>query len=100
MAAVTKYQKLKPEWFETTENSCLSLLEAAAGGGLVAKSRPTLETPWTVACQIPLSIGFPRQEYWSRLPFPSPGDPRNPGFKPTSLALQVDSLLLSQLEST
>ena len=35
-------------------------------------------TPWTAACQAPLSIGFPRQEYWSRLPFPSPGDLSNP----------------------
>ena len=31
-------------------------------------------TPWTVACQAPPSIGFPRQEYWNRVPFPSPGD--------------------------
>ena len=43
-----------------------------SGGGLVAKSRPTLATPWTIACQAPLSIGFSRQEYWSGLPFPSP----------------------------
>ena len=42
------------------------------GGGLVAKSWPTLVTPWTVAHQAPLSMGFPRQEYWSGLPFPSP----------------------------
>ena len=42
------------------------------GGGLVAKSWPTLAIPCTVACQAPLSVGFPRQEYWSRLPFPSP----------------------------
>ena len=41
------------------------------GGGLVAKSCPTLVTPWTVACQAPLSMGFSRQEYWSGLPFPS-----------------------------
>ena len=60
MAAVTKCQKLKPEWFETTENSCLSLLEAAADGGLVAKSGWTLVTPWTVACHVPLSMGFSR----------------------------------------
>ena len=39
--------------------------------GLVAKSCPTLETPWTVACQAPLSMGFSRQEYWSGLSFPS-----------------------------
>ena len=42
-------------------------------GGLVAKSCPTLSTPWTVACQASLSMGFSRQEYWSGLPFPSPG---------------------------
>ena len=44
-------------------------------------------TPWTVACQAPLSMGFPRQEYWSGLPFPSPGDLPDPGVKPTSPAL-------------
>ena len=43
--------------------------------------------PWTVACQAPLSVGFPRQEYWSELPFPSPGDLPNPGFEPMSSAL-------------
>ena len=53
-------------------------------------------TPWTVACQAPLSMGFPRQEYWSELPFPSPGDFPVPGIEPESPALQVDySLLLS-----
>ena len=41
-------------------------------------------TPWTVACQAPLSMGFPRQEYCSRLPFPSPGDLSDPGIEPTS----------------
>ena len=44
-------------------------------------------TPQTVACQTPLSTGFPRQEYWSGLPFPSLGDLPNPGIKPTSPAL-------------
>ena len=39
------------------------------GGGLVSKLCPTLATPWTIACQAPLSMGFSRQEYWSRLPF-------------------------------
>ena len=42
------------------------------GGCLVTKLCPTLETPKTVACQAPLSMGFSRQEYWSGLPFPSP----------------------------
>ena len=43
-------------------------------------------TLWTVAGQAPLSMGFPRQEYWRGLPFPSPGDLPNPGIKPTSPA--------------
>ena len=42
---------------------------------------------WTVARQTPLSMGFSRQEYWSGLPFPSPGDFPNPGIKPASPAL-------------
>ena len=49
-------------------------------------------TPWTVAYQAPLSKRFSRQEYWSGLPFPSPGDCPNPGIKPWSSALQADSL--------
>ena len=44
-------------------------------------------TPWTVACQAPLSIGFPKQEYWSGLPFPSPGDLSEPGIELASPAL-------------
>ena len=53
------------------------------------------ETLWTVACQAPLFMGFPRQEYWNGLPFPSPGDLPDPGIKPTSPVspvLQADSL--------
>ena len=42
-------------------------------------------TPWTVTCQAPLSMGFSRQEYWSGLPFPTPGDLPNPGIKAVSL---------------
>ena len=49
-------------------------------------------TPWTVAYQASLSMGFSRQEYWSGLPFPSPGDLPDPGIKPRSPTLQVDSL--------
>ena len=51
-------------------------------------------TPWTVAHQIPLSVGFPRQKYWSGLPFPSPGDLSDPGIKPRLLHWQVDSVIL------
>ena len=53
---------------------------------------PTLRTPWTVAHQAPLSMGFSRQEYWSRYPFPSPGDPPETGIKSGSPALQADAL--------
>ena len=43
-----------------------------------------LATPWTVACQAPLSMEFPSQEHWSRLPFPSPEDLPDPGIEPAS----------------
>ena len=46
-------------------------------------------TPWTVAFQASLSVGFPRQEYWSDLPFPSPGELPDPEIEPASLALQI-----------
>ena len=49
-------------------------------------------TPWTVAHQAPPSKGFSRQQYWSGLPFPSPGDLPNPGIEPMSPALQADAL--------
>ena len=49
-------------------------------------------TLWTIAYQAPLSMGFSRQDYWSGLPFPSPGDLPNPGIEPGSLALQADAL--------
>ena len=49
-------------------------------------------TPWTVTYQSPLSMGFSRQEYWSGLPFPSPGDLADPGIEPGSPAFQADAL--------
>ena len=52
-------------------------------------------TQWSIALQAPLSMRFSRQEYWSGLPCPSPGDLPHPGIEPISPALQVDSLLLS-----
>ena len=60
---------------------------------LVAQSCLTLCDPMTVAHQAPLSMGFSRQEYWSWLSFPSPGDLSDPGVEPRSPALQADSLL-------
>ena len=56
-------------------------------------------TPWTVACQGSLSMGFPRQEYWSGLPCPPPEDLPDPGIKTASPVLQVDSLPPSHLGS-
>ena len=53
-------------------------------------------TPWTVAHLAPLSMGLSRQEYWSGLSFPSPGDLPDPGIEPVSPDWQADSLLLSQ----
>ena len=64
----------------------------SGGGGLVTKLCLTLATPWTAACQAPLSMGVSRQEYWSGLPFPSPRDLPDPEIEPGSLALQTDSL--------
>ena len=60
---------------------------------LVAQSRVTLGNPRTVAHQALLSMGFPREEYWSGLSFPSPGDLPDPGIEPGSPALQAESLL-------
>ena len=51
----------------------------------VTKSCLTVATPWTIACQAPLSMRFPRQEYWSGLPLPSPGDLARSGVKPCLL---------------
>ena len=58
---------------------------------LVTQSCLILVTPWTVACQVPLSMRFSKQEYWHGLPFPSPEDLPNPGIEPGSPALQADS---------
>ena len=56
--------------------------------------------PWTVVYQASLSMGFSRQEYWSGLPFPSPGDLPDPGIKPRSPALQAGALPSEPLGST
>ena len=64
----------------------------------VAQLCPTLCDPMdNIALQAPLSKGFSRQEYWSGLPFCSPGDLPNPGIEPRSPALQVDSLRFEPL---
>ena len=55
-------------------------------GGLISKLCPTLVTPWTVARQVPLPMGFSRQEYWSGVPLLPAGDLPNPEIEPVSLA--------------
>ena len=62
--------------------------------GVHAESHLTLATPWAVARQAPLPVGISRQEYWSGLPFPPPGDLPDPGTKPVSPALQEYCLSL------
>ena len=57
----------------------------------VMRAKPYLfVNSWAVACQAPLSMGFPRQEYWSKLPLPPPKDLPNPGIKPASMHWQAD----------
>ena len=56
------------------------------------KSLRLLATPWTAAQQTPRSMEFSRQVYWSGLPFPSPGDPPDPGIEPWTPTLQADAL--------
>ena len=73
----------------------LWLIVSCYGGGFVVKLCSTLASPWTVACQASLSIGFSRQEYWSELLFPSPGDLFHPGIKSRSLVLQAYAAILS-----
>ena len=76
---LTEAKDMKKRWQEYTESE-------------FTQSCPTLCDPWTVAHQVPPSMGFSRQEYWSGLPFPSPGDLPNPGIKPRSPTLQADAL--------
>ena len=68
----------------------LTFKTLVGGGGLVSRSYPTLVILFIVANQAPLFMKFPRQEYWSGLPFPFVGDLPNPGVEPGSPALQTD----------
>ena len=83
----------------TVNPCCLSILCIVSACVLRCFSHVWLfRTLWTVACQVPLFVKFPRQEYWSGLPFPPTGDLPNPGnesVSPASPALQVSSLLLN-----
>ena len=92
---LTKVRLVKSMVFPVAMYGCESwtIRKAGGSGGSVAKSRPTLVTSWTAACQVSLSTGFSREEYWSRLPFPSPGDLVNPEIETKTPALQAGSLL-------
>ena len=58
--------------FYTTSQVTMFSCQISCGGGLITKLCPIFTAPWPVACQAPLSMGFPRQECWSGLPFPTP----------------------------
>ena len=91
----TKKQPNKAVFSNLNEAECLELEQiqlCVCVCVLVAQSCPTLATLWTVARQAPPSTEFSRQEYWSRLPFPSAGDLPDPGIEPRSPALLADSL--------
>ena len=83
--------KIKSDTVSTVSPS-ISHEVMGPGESEVAQSCPTLCDPWTVAHQAPPSMGFSRQEYWSGLPFPSPGDLPHPGIEPRSPTLQADTL--------
>ena len=80
-------------WAKSPASLCFNILTCETSESwescrwLVAQSCLTLRPQGTVACQAPPSMGFPRQEYWSGLPFPSPGDLPGSGIEPASPAL-------------
>ena len=89
-----RWYSLKSHWEVLT--LCESAHHVLCVCALVSQWWPTLCNPWTVAHQAPLSMEFSRQEYWSRLSCPSPGDLPNSRIEPGSPALQADSLLSNQ----
>ena len=83
-------QQSKPRLLHWQEDSLPLSYQGSPAAAAAAKSlqsRPTLTIPWTAAHQAPLSMGFPRQQYWSGLPFHSQGIFSKPGIKPASPAL-------------
>ena len=80
---------LMAESEEALKSLLMKVKQVKWSGSVVSNSATT----WSVAYQVPPPMGFSRQEYWSGLPFPSPGDLPSPGIKPRSPALQADSLL-------
>ena len=74
------------------KNACYWITQINAVASNRISSLQLFVTPWTVAHQAPLSMGFSRQEYWSVLPFSFPGDLPHPGIEPRFPALQADAL--------
>ena len=72
MAPPIRTNAVSPSVSLSHQEASVCLLSSGRSGGVVAKSCPTLATPWTVACLALLSVGFSRQEYWSGLPFSYP----------------------------
>ena len=78
---------------QTKDNEAMVLIVEMKKVKVKSLSRVQLfATPWTIVYQAPPSMGFSRQECWSGLPFPSPGDLPDPGIEPGSPALQADAL--------
>ena len=95
-------------WSKSDEKECIICYWGQVGGGIVREfgvdllfihsvMSDSFWTPWTVACPAPLSMGFSRQEHWSGLPFPSPGNLPVPWTESMTPALQTDPLPLSLL---
>ena len=96
----TQSHSLLMKWIIIQPLGSLTLqVSYKANYGLVVVMSNCFATPWTTAHQAPLSIEFSRQEYWSGLPFPSPGHLPNLGTESTSPAWQADSLPLSHHQS-
>ena len=85
LAAIESHNTQLTAWKQTLGGLSVSL-RVCTSGNLCAQSLSHVDsaTSWTVAHQAPLSVGFPRQGYWSGLPFPSPGDLPDPGIEPQS----------------
>ena len=73
-------------------NTCTPVVDSCQASKQSLSHIRLFVIPWTVVYQASLSMGFSRQEYWSGLLFPSPGDLPDPGIKPRSPALQADAL--------
>ena len=90
------HYEIKRNWDYRTEHAMFTAsLECKVKVKVKGKSLSCVRlfaTPWTVAHQAPPSMGFSRQEYWSGLPFSSPGDLPDPGIEPRSPAIQADAL--------